>query len=490
MFQTWFTTYLSIKLNPTDTTLTVATPPSITNWRLYLVNNLQEEWIAFSWVSWNTLTWLQRNLSKTADPITFTWTWQTWLEWTQVVIVAMHDQFLDKSAWSNTIWSDITYNWNVIYNKSVRIPVFADITARNTAIPTPTNWMECYITSLWKIQDYIAWVWTDRASAWADRLVAVSGTDTTPWALFNKTTWTNWIINTILNTWWNEILKSEIDLTYLNNNLNINNFPYWVSTPFIAWENINAWDFVRLWQTWNNYYSIIQNIRDSVSFSYSRIWQTFTTWAWVSTLKGISLYLQQYQNFTNSTIQLKLYASNRTTLIATATNTIAINTLPTSWYICKDFYFNNISLTPNTQYFFAISNITTPTDWVNVLYSSTNVYAWWNMYIDYFWSGDTSLSWDLLFWLYFSDSTETFNTFYKTDASNINKIVYAWVSKNTVTTWNTFNLITNWVVDIFWLLPWADYYLSNTPWLISTTPWTNSVKVWKAISPNWLFIKY
>lgn len=94
-YQTWFKTTLTIKLTAAATTLTAATAPTVTNWRLLLRKWNLNEWISFSWVSWTTLTWLTRWLSQTADPATW-WTWLEWPAWTQIILVAMHDQLMDK----------------------------------------------------------------------------------------------------------------------------------------------------------------------------------------------------------------------------------------------------------------------------------------------------------------------------------------------------------------------------------------------------------
>ena len=43
---------------------------------------------------------------------------------------------------------DVTIAGNSIFGKSIKIPVYADTTARDLGIPTPTNGMEVYITGL------------------------------------------------------------------------------------------------------------------------------------------------------------------------------------------------------------------------------------------------------------------------------------------------------------------------------------------------------
>lgn len=94
-FQTWFKTVLAARLAPADTSATLQTVPTATSGRLLLVNGNISEWCSYTWVSGSTVTGLTRGLSQTADPVTG----GTGLDWqagTQVLLVAMHDQIIDK----------------------------------------------------------------------------------------------------------------------------------------------------------------------------------------------------------------------------------------------------------------------------------------------------------------------------------------------------------------------------------------------------------
>lgn len=109
-FQTWKKTYLTKRLAPADTTAYLASPPVATSGRMLLVAGNITEWIKYTGVSGNTITGLTRNLSQTADPVT----WGTGLDWqagTQVILVAMHDQIIDKEfphpvPWFTTVALD------------------------------------------------------------------------------------------------------------------------------------------------------------------------------------------------------------------------------------------------------------------------------------------------------------------------------------------------------------------------------------------------
>lgn len=108
-FESGYKSTLATKVNPWDTQLTVATPPSITAGRIYLKSWSQEEWMEFTWLDGNKLTGLTRQLSKTAVPATSQGSGYTWTAWTVVRIVAMHDQItwgnMDTSNFAPSSWS-------------------------------------------------------------------------------------------------------------------------------------------------------------------------------------------------------------------------------------------------------------------------------------------------------------------------------------------------------------------------------------------------
>jgi len=126
-FESWYNSTLSAKLDAADTTMEVATAPTVTRGRLYLKSWSTEEWIQFTWVSGTTLTWLTRWLSQTADWVSG-WTGSTWKAWQTVTLVEMHDQkfnrqrpaplvFATTSARDTALWADwaATQAWFWIY---------------------------------------------------------------------------------------------------------------------------------------------------------------------------------------------------------------------------------------------------------------------------------------------------------------------------------------------------------------------------------------
>ena len=141
-FESGYKSTLATKLNPWDTSLIVATPPTITAGRVYLKSGSQEEWIEFTWVSGNTLTWLTRQLSRTAIPSVSEGSGYTWTAWTVVRIVAMHDQItgwnMDTSNFTPSSWSGSSISFNgTTYTRSIT-PTEDFVISAGTVVPWMT----------------------------------------------------------------------------------------------------------------------------------------------------------------------------------------------------------------------------------------------------------------------------------------------------------------------------------------------------------------
>ena len=123
-FESGYKSILATKLNPWDTSLTVAVPPTITAWRIYLKSWTQEEWMSFTWLDGNVLTGLTRQLSRTLIPAVSEGSWYTWTAGTTVRVVAMHDQItwgnMDTSnfAPSSWSWASIELSWTT-YTRTI-----------------------------------------------------------------------------------------------------------------------------------------------------------------------------------------------------------------------------------------------------------------------------------------------------------------------------------------------------------------------------------
>lgn len=197
VFETGYKQTLAAKLNPGDTSMIVSIAPTITAGRVYLKSWSQEEWISFSWVSWTTLTGLQRQLSKTANPATSQWSWYTRIAWTPVRLVAMHDQIADLQellnanntftgdnvfAGKTTLTGDFDVEWDLLIKntgtlvinwQSIPYPIVADTTERDTLYTSPSGWEAAYVQSLNALQIYNGWssqwesldVWTPTPQA-------------------------------------------------------------------------------------------------------------------------------------------------------------------------------------------------------------------------------------------------------------------------------------------------------------------------------------
>lgn len=126
-FESGYKSTLATKVNPWDTSITVATAPTITSGRLYLKSGSQEEWMEFTGVSGNTLTWITRQLSRTSIPAVSEWSGYTWTAWTVVRIVAMHDQI--------TGWNMDTSDFNPSSGAGDSV-VFSGTTYTRTITPT------------------------------------------------------------------------------------------------------------------------------------------------------------------------------------------------------------------------------------------------------------------------------------------------------------------------------------------------------------------
>lgn len=123
-FESGYKSTLATKVNPWDTSITVATAPTITSGRLYLKSGSQEEWMDFTGVSGNTLTWITRQLSRTSIPAVSEWDGYTWTAWTVVRIVAMHDQItgwnMDTSDFNPSSWAGDSVQFSgTVYTRTI-----------------------------------------------------------------------------------------------------------------------------------------------------------------------------------------------------------------------------------------------------------------------------------------------------------------------------------------------------------------------------------
>jgi len=112
-------------------------------------------------------------------------------------------------AGDNTHSGDNTFSGDVEFDGSARFPVYADATARDAAITSPSNGMMIYNTAVGKNQQYISGGWDVVDTGATDVLVSVSADDTTPGYLEDKIVAGNGIKVTTLNDGSDESVQIE-----------------------------------------------------------------------------------------------------------------------------------------------------------------------------------------------------------------------------------------------------------------------------------------
>lgn len=491
MYESWYLSTLWAKLSPWDTTLIVATAPTITAGRVFIKNGTQKEWISFSWVSGTTLTGLVRQLSKTANPSVSTGNWYTFTAWTQIKIVAMHDDISSLSdilanphtyTWEQT-FTDINVTWvanlgsvsdlNVLWLSNPQ-PNFADTTARDLVYTSPVDWDKCTVAGTsqtyngYTAQRESYGVSTPLPSATESvegKAALASNAEALAWANDTK-------IMTPLKT------KAVIDDTV------------WVYT-FTAWENMNSWQVFRQWRGITRPWDAISQLTYDANDSRGCIWYDTTNqkaWQWYTSswwlLTQIWCRLQKSWTPTgNITCVVRNTASGSWTIVATSTNTIAESTLTTWYWGIQNFTFNNVDLAPWTYFIeLQVDRGNSTTNYSTWVFISSSPYAWGTLYtINSAWTR-TSIAIDHAFTVTATALTEAGTKVYKANSQSttFNKVL--WAVKSTVVADATFN----WVIWLnaawyTWLTIWEVYYLKDD-WTIWTTAWTTSIKIWRAIS--------
>lgn len=210
-FESGKRTTLAKPVSPWDTIIYLASAPAVTIGRLYIKNDAQEERIAYTWVSGNSVTGCSRGLSKTADPLS-SWTWLTRVAWCVVKLVLMHDQIADKSVantrtWNQTITGDLSVGGNatITWTTTAKWITFSgtdnyglrlkSLTTTQRNALTPTAWDVIYNSTTGTVQTYYGGTWNDNGTSTtpnasdtvtgkvrlSDLAQAIAGTDTEWW---------------------------------------------------------------------------------------------------------------------------------------------------------------------------------------------------------------------------------------------------------------------------------------------------------------------
>lgn len=348
-FETWFRTTLALPLSASDTTMTVATAPTRTTWRVFVKQWSIEEWISYTWVSSTTLTWLTRWLSKTADPAT-AWTGQSFIAWAEVKLVAMHDQIADTKS-TNTFtltqtFTDIDFTWTTTWGLKVK-----SLTTTQRNALTPSNWMIVYDSTLWEHYQYIAGAWS-AISAWSTQ---PNGSTTVAWKVeiatdAEITAWT-W-------TWWTGALLVPTP-TQIKKSISLKN----------AWTTFGDTDEIVVNISWEDKRITWANLRDSIPASATQKWTVeMATDAEASTWTDETRYVNSKQ--------IKLVTTWFTTVTSTSGDT-SVFTATKPWYL--NFYI--WASHSDNMIWWVTSYIAYSTDWgstYTTINTVTNNSSWWS----------------------------------------------------------------------------------------------------------------
>lgn len=140
-----------------------------TSGRFFLSNNNQVEWISFTGKTANgdgtyTYTGLTRGLSQTADPIT-AGTGSTWLANQEAILVAMHDQLVDKTQ-PTTFASTITFADDINFTGTTKGGLtLKSLTQAQINALTPVVGYKVFNTDTGTVQTYYSGAWNNEGTS-------------------------------------------------------------------------------------------------------------------------------------------------------------------------------------------------------------------------------------------------------------------------------------------------------------------------------------
>ena len=216
-----------------------------------------------------------------------------------------------RTAVNSKAWTDTsnTWTWTQTFDKVIttgytKDAIYADDTARDTAIPSPSNWMRVYNTAVWLFQKYQAGAWIDDTS-WAStpnasttvagKVEKATQPETNAWTSIGGTgaelfvwpaelkTVTDWLVTPDAS----ETVKGKVELatnaetvTWTDTTRAVT--PAWVAA---AISNINWWydvilDIAPLWSStsWTVYWWTMTTTA-TITVN-SMLWRfTFAAWA-------------------------------------------------------------------------------------------------------------------------------------------------------------------------------------------------------------------
>ncbi len=159
-YQTWYNSTLTIWLLPGVTTIHVAVAPTVTAGRIKIGLWASAEWINYTGVSWTTLTGVSRQMSTTAIPSVSLGSGSTWIAWTPIKLVAMHDQIPDINEDTEYAGVDTFVDINFTGTTTGGLRVKSLTTTQRDAISNVANGMIIYNSTTQALNQYVGWAWT------------------------------------------------------------------------------------------------------------------------------------------------------------------------------------------------------------------------------------------------------------------------------------------------------------------------------------------
>lgn len=284
---------------------------------------------------------------------------------------------------------------------------------------------------------------------------------------------------------------------WTNKKVKLNNvvpIPFYISAT--AGESLTVWQPVRYWYTYAGQSITFwtDNNNDSIWYdsasSYAKWWSFYVTVWWK--LTAINMWLKKVGSPTFN-LNMRLYNSTWSVLIATSSTTVAASWL-TTWYVSTAFAFDNIILWPLETYIF----MCVP----SVVWWTSNYVQTWQANTDwYYWNGtgyrmdsggvftEQSLdrwTWSVTIGAAWESASKLYRTRWLTYRESL-CVWFCWLTVATDATTKLHMLVNN---DQSWLTPGEIYYIADSYWTISTTAWKYSKAIWRAISTTWISVDH
>jgi len=180
------------------------------------------------------------------------------------------DGYFNLTENETTTWNN-THSWNEVFTKSIKVPVYADATARDAGIPSPSNGMVIYNTALGILQQYIAGAWAAFASGTTTNADTTTAGKVELWttAEFRQGTWVwgSWASLVVTPTQILDFVSfgdgSDGDVTISTpttltrdmfyNNLVVNDtLTTWGYAVYARWTVSGTWKIVHNGNVWGN----------------------------------------------------------------------------------------------------------------------------------------------------------------------------------------------------------------------------------------------